>query len=151
MFCSTNVPFDQSSIRPMFHSTKVPFDQCSIRPKFHSTNVPFDESLFDESAFDESVFDESTPTLPSVPKGYGLRKRFCELESISNFLEFDINKSHCRQQRKELKGMEMETGFRSYFHSTDHWPSKLKSCFNLFEPELQTYFVYTNSFKNNSK
>ena len=44
MFRSTNVPFDQCSIRPMFHSTKVPFDQCSIRPNFHSTNVPFDQS-----------------------------------------------------------------------------------------------------------
>ena len=29
----------------LFHSTNVPFDQCSIRPMFHSTNVPFDQSL----------------------------------------------------------------------------------------------------------
>ena len=34
MFRSTNVPFDQCSIRPMFRSTNVPFDQCSIRPMF---------------------------------------------------------------------------------------------------------------------
>jgi len=47
----------------MFRSTNVPFDQCSIRPIFHSTGVLFDQSSFDESAFDESVFNESTPTL----------------------------------------------------------------------------------------
>ena len=34
MFRSTNVPFDQCSIRPKVHSTNVPFDQCSIRPMF---------------------------------------------------------------------------------------------------------------------
>ena len=39
MFRSTNVPFDQCSVRPMFHSTNVPFDQCSVRPMFHLTNV----------------------------------------------------------------------------------------------------------------
>ena len=50
MFRSTNVPFDQCSVRPMFRSTNVSFDQCA-----------FDESALDESALDESVFDESTP------------------------------------------------------------------------------------------
>ena len=43
MFRSTNVPFDECSIRRMFHSTNVPFDECSVRRMFHSTNVPFDE------------------------------------------------------------------------------------------------------------
>jgi len=43
MFRSTNVPFDECSIRRMFHSTNVPFDECSVRQMFRSTNVPFDE------------------------------------------------------------------------------------------------------------
>ena len=43
----------------MFRSTNVPFDECSVRRMFRSTNVPFDQCSFDESAFDESVFDES--------------------------------------------------------------------------------------------
>ena len=43
MFRSTNVPFDECSVRRMFRSTNVPFDQCSIWPMFHSTNVPFDQ------------------------------------------------------------------------------------------------------------
>ena len=62
MFCktnvrSTNVPFDQCSIRPMFHSTNVPFNECFVRRMFHSTNVPFDQCSF----------NESTPTLRSLP------------------------------------------------------------------------------------
>ena len=74
MFRSTNVPFDECSVRRMFHSTNVPFDECFVRRMFHSTNVPFDECSvrtnvpfdqcsFDESAFDESVFDESVVSL----------------------------------------------------------------------------------------
>ena len=58
----------------MFRSTNVPFDQCSVRPMFRSTNVPFDQCSFDESAFDESVFDESVVSLNFLNVMYGMEQ-----------------------------------------------------------------------------
>ena len=92
MFRSTNVPFDECSIRRMFHSTNVPFDECSIRRMFRSTNVPFDQCSFDESAFDESVCDESVVS-PKIT-GENSRNVWINLNvwfHMNTFLLFWIN------------------------------------------------------------
>ena len=80
MFRSTNVPFDECSVRRMFHSTNVPFNECSVRPMFlrrkcirrvFSTKVPYppirrlaralSQCLFEKTEFGRRVKSSVNP------------------------------------------------------------------------------------------